>query len=278
MKYDSKLQMFERVSVILENNLAKWNGITAFREIYDEFMKNFAKLKKLSEKQIQKPATLYNAKKRLLDQLVEKVMPVANILEVYGTDHKEKRIKPVKITRNKLSKSKDSVVLKKCGYVLQTSSKLYNKALKKARRIKNQGAGTSILNYGLTEGMIHKLEESYDKFKKESDYVGDLLKQEKKIAGKIKTLVNQNKKLLCKKLDKLMILFESRDPEFHQLYQQSREAAPAVTEKRPNSVGRPRKVQQDITPQNKTPQKNTPRKKTRRRRRTPQKRKPSVSV
>src|SRR4030042_3516546 len=147
MKYDSKLQMFERVNVTLEKNLAKWNGITAFREIYDEFMKNFAKLKKMSEKQIQKSDTLYNAKNRLLDQLVEKVMPLANILEVYGMDHKTKRIKPIKITRNKLSKSKDSVVLKKCGYVLQTSRKLFNKALKKAERIKNEDAGTSILNY-----------------------------------------------------------------------------------------------------------------------------------
>ncbi|HJX71921.1 MAG TPA: hypothetical protein VJ346_08215 [Bacteroidales bacterium] len=268
--------MFERVNVTLEKNLAKWNGITAFREIYDEFMKNFAKLKKMSEKQIQKSDTLYNAKNRLLDQLVEKVMPLANILEVYGMDHKEKRIKPIKITRNKLSKSKDSVVLKKCGYVLQTSRKLFNKALKKAERIKNEDAGTSILNYGLTEGMIHELEVSYDKFKKESEYVGNLLKQEKKIAGKIKTLVNQNKKLLGKKLDKLMILFESKDPEFHQLYQQSREAAPAVTEKRPNPVGRPRKTQQNRTLQDKTPRNKTPQKKTRRRRRSPGKRKPSI--
>ena len=45
---------------------------------------------------------------------------------------------------------------------------------------------------------------------------------EKKITEKIQNLVKRNNKLLQKKMDKLMILFQSRDPEFHELYQKSR--------------------------------------------------------
>ena len=78
MKYDVALQMFSKVSETLEKNLPKWDEISAFREIYDEFMKNLVKLKKLSEKQIKKPATLLNKKDKLLNQLTEKIIPVAN--------------------------------------------------------------------------------------------------------------------------------------------------------------------------------------------------------
>jgi hypothetical protein len=266
MKYDVALQMFSKVSETLEKNLPKWDEISAFREIYDEFMKNLVKLKKLSEKQIKKPATLLNKKDKLLNQLTEKVIPVANILQVYSTDYKEKKIKPVKIIKEKLIHTKDSVILKKCGYVLAKSRKLFNKALKKGQKINNEGTQSNILGYGLTERMIHELEASYDQFKEESDYIGSILSQEKKIMGKMKTLVRKNKKLLSKKLDKLMILFESKDPEFHRLYKQSREAAasPEVN-KGSNPVGRPRKTQSNKTQQSKTQPNKTQQSKTQQR-------------
>lgn len=247
MKYDVALQMFSKVSETLEKNLSKWDEISAFREIYDEFMKNLVKLKRLSEKQIKKPATLLNKKDKLLNQLTEKVIPVANILQVYSTDYKEKKIKPVKIIKEKLLHSKDSVILKKCGYVLANSRKLFNKALKKGQKINSEGTQSNILGYGLTEGMIHELEASYDQFKEESDYVGSILSQEKKIMGKMKTLIRKNRKLLSKKLDKLMILFESKDPEFHRLYKQSREEKSSVTEIDPNPIRQQGKVQQRRT-------------------------------
>ncbi|MBN2213050.1 MAG: hypothetical protein JW723_02300 [Bacteroidales bacterium] len=266
MKDDASLKMFARVSETLEKNLVKWDGIIALREIYDEFMKNFVKLKKLSEKQIKRPATLLNEKNKLLNQLAEKVIPVANILEVYRTDHVKKNIRPVKITRNKLLNSKDPVVLKKCGYVLKKSRKLFNKANKNAQRINSKDGKTNILSYGLVGNMIHELEESYEKFKTESDYVGSIINQEKKITGKMKSLVSKNKKLLSKKLDKLMVLFESKDPEFHQLYNQSREAPTPETQKRPKTVGRPVKIQPQQARQRKT--------QSRRRKPTP-KRKPA---
>ncbi len=262
MKYDVALQMFSRVSETLEKNLSKWDDLIAFREIYDEFMKNFVKLKKLSEKQIKKPATLLNKKNKLLNQLIEKVIPVTNILQVYSSDYKDKKIKPVKINKEKLIHSKDSVILKKCGYVLAKSRKLFDKALKKAQKLNSIGTQSNILGYGLTDGMIHELEASYDQFKKESDYVGNILNQEKKITGKMKALVRNNKKLLSKKLDKLMILFESKDPDFHRLYTQSREEKTSVPEKKPNPVRQQVKKQQKSTIKKGTQQRGTQQKRT----------------
>ena len=222
MNHDVTLQMFTRVNETLEKNLSKWDGIAALREIYDEFMKNFVKIKKLSEKQIKRPAALVNAKNKLLNQLIEKVIPVANVLEVYGTGNDKKLSKSVKISKNKLLKSKDSKILKKCQLVLRNSRNLFNKALKDVERKPNIISRTNILDYGLTEGMINELEDLFKKFKTESEDVGNKLKQEKKITEKTKNLVKRNNKLLQKKMDKLMILFESRDPEFHELYQKSR--------------------------------------------------------
>ena len=222
MNHDVTLKMYTRVNEILEKNLSKWDGIAALREIYDEFMKNFVKIKKLSEKQIKRPATLINTKNELLNQLIKKVIPVANVLEVYGIRKNKKRSKSVKISKNKLLKSKDPVILKKCGQILRNGRKLFNKAESDAERKMDVTSGKNILDYGLTEGMINDLEDSYKRFKTESEQVGSKLNQEKKIAAKIKNLVKNNNKLLKNKLDKLMILFESRDPEFHELYQISR--------------------------------------------------------
>ena len=222
MKYDVTLQMFSRVNEIMEKNLSRWDGIAALRTIYDEFMKNYVKIKKLSEEQIKRPNTLINAKNKLLNQLVEKVIPVANVLEVYSTGRKKKDDKTVKISKNKLLKSKDSIILKKCQLVLRNSRKLFNKATKDAEKKITSPSKTNITDYGLTEGMINALEDICIKYKAESEQVGNKLKQELKIAEEIKNLVKKNNKLLQKKLDKLMIIFDSRDPEFYEIYQKSR--------------------------------------------------------
>ena len=121
-----------------------------------------------------------------------------------------------------LLKSKDSAILKKCELVLRNSRNLFNKALKDVERKTNITSRTNILDYGLTEGMIDELEDLFNKFKTASEHVGNIVKQETKITEKTKNLVKKNTKLLQKKMDKLMILFESRDPEFHELYQKSR--------------------------------------------------------
>lgn len=247
MKYDLALQMFARVNETLEKNLSKWDGIAALREIYDEFMKNYVKIKKLSEKQIKRPANLINAKNKLLDQLIEKAIPVANVLEVYGSGNNKKRSKPVKISRNKLLKSKDSAIIKKCEQLLSNSRRLYNKALKNIERKTNNPSGTNILGYGLTEGMMNELEDSFNKFKSESGQVRSTLKQEKKITEKIERLVNKNNKLLQQKLDKLMVLFESRDPELYVLYQKSRGFIITEPVKSNTPTPKPKKAQQKRT-------------------------------
>jgi hypothetical protein len=234
--------MFARVNETLEKNLSKWDGLSALREIYDDFMKNYVKIKKLSDEQIKRPAALINAKNKLLNQLTEKVIPVANVLEVYLTGKNKKNYKKVKISKNKLLKSKDSKILKKCELVLRNSRKLFNKATKDAEKVITATSKTNIKDYGLTEVMLNDLEDIFNKYKAESEQVGDKLKKEIKITEKILTLVKKNNKLLKKKLDKLMIIFESKDPEFYEIYQKSRGLIMPGPVSNPNPTPKPKRT------------------------------------
>ncbi len=247
MNYDVTLQMFTRVSETLEKNLSKWDGIAALREFYDEFMKNYVKIKKLSEKQNKRPATLMKTKDKLMEKLAEKAVPVANVLEVFTAGTGKKNVKPVKINKNKLLKSKDTVILKKCDQILRNSRNLFNKAMKDTEMSATPTSVKNISDYGLTEKMIDELEDSFSKFKSESDQVGNILKQEKKSAEKINKLVRKNSKLLQKKLDKLMVLFESRDPEFFGLYQKSRGFIMEEPQKSKTSASNPARTQRKRT-------------------------------
>ncbi|MBN2613352.1 MAG: hypothetical protein JXB00_17495 [Bacteroidales bacterium] len=222
MKYEETKQMFEKVYENLEKNLEKWNTNIAFKDAYDDFVRNLNKLRKLDEKKSKSLGTNIEQKNNLLILLTDNVMPVATVMEVYGNDYDKKLSKTARISKNKLLKAKDSEVLDKCEEILKKGRKNYNKAVKNAQKQKNGKSLKNIASYGLTEEMVNELEVSYKKFKKQSELVKKLTRQENKIEQKIKVLVKKTILLFETKLDKLMELFKLKEPEFYKLFSQSR--------------------------------------------------------
>jgi flavodoxin len=221
MKTLKQIQMFEKVNENLERNLTKWDTVVAFHSSYDKFVKNLVKLKKLKQIQPKNQQKIVPEKNKQLTLLIKSVVPVANALEVYGTDHNRKLSKQVKINAIKLVKSSDSEILRKCELVLTKGRKLLARSLKNAGK-KKLPVKPSIIDYGLAEKMLTKLEQNIDKYRKETEELKAVIRIEKNNSVKMRDLIDKNDKLLTEKLDKLMALFESTDRKFYDSYFEAR--------------------------------------------------------
>jgi hypothetical protein len=237
MKTLDQIKMFEKVNETLEKNLSKWDNLTAFHLSYDLFMRNLVKLKKLELKLVHYEEPVQIERSKLLNQLVKSVIPVANILEVYGSDRNKKLEKTVRIDRDKFIKAGDPAIMKKCKIVLEKSRKLFDKAWKNTKE-KSKKSRPSVLEYGLTESMINKFGEHYKRYKEASDTLNEVEEKEKKTLAKLKSLVSQNNKVLITKFDKLIVLFESKAPAFFDSYIQSRIIEAGPSDKKKSSSGK----------------------------------------
>ena len=238
----SHLKMNQKVRETLEKNTEKWKNISAFSRIYNQFTGNLDKLLKLSEKIDGDAGKRTFKKNELAGILIGKTMPIANILEVYGSDNNTKLAKAVKTTKEKLLKSKDKIILKKCELVLTKGKKAFEKAAGPGKN-PDENKKSTARDYGLTQEMLKELDNAFAAYTKESSDYKKIARNDKKITKQIKLLAGKNNKLLRKKLDKLMVIFESKDAEFYASYEQSR---------KPEQSGKKSKITEPTAPVNET--------------------------
>ncbi len=255
-KENRKLNMYLNVNEILEKNIDTWGKIPELKNAYNDFVDNVKKITGLKKEQEKDTKSIRKLKENTRINLIDKLFPVKNILEVYAYDRKKtKPIKNANISRNKLLKNKDSLLIDTSKSIWKKAEKLYSQSVLPVEKVKsNSKKYKDLTKYGLSDKILDELDKARKEFSEVRLKYKNQLSDKKMCTKKINSLLKQTNRLLKKKIDKLMVLVERENPQFFKKYKESRKIKKITVEER-NIVTPKRTVQQDIPKQTETTKK-----------------------
>jgi hypothetical protein len=220
-KQSAKLKMHKAVLDVMNGGEEIWGVVPQLKnvmEVFSENVKSVEELKSEKGKEI-KPLLEYKLEKR--KELIDLSLPALNVLRVYGQDVNDKELlKKLNFSRNKLTKSKDLDLIEKCKLIYKTAHKLYMKSLdtKEAETEK----ANDIFGYGLNDKMLEDIEIAEKAFVESLSELKVAIKNKNLVSQEITSKLKENDKLLRNKIDLLISIFETSNPELTKKYTESR--------------------------------------------------------
>jgi hypothetical protein len=216
---------------VLSANSEITNKILGFQTAVKQLDSYEKKMMNLYSKLGKESTSVGNAKNEHRTELLERTIPVITILDIFAYDKKKRKLqKQLKhLTAEYLNKCSDNKLIKISKKIWTIANKhgVYSLAFisKNKSSLNTYKSKVALLKngYGLMPEMIKNIEEANIKFVESLIYYEDELKEKAKIVKKIKKINKQTAKLLEKKLDRYVGLFESENPGFFKEYQKIRE-------------------------------------------------------
>jgi len=165
-------------------------------------------------------------------ELVNKILPVITILQVFAYDKKKKKLQNQlkRLTSDYIKNSTDVELVKISKKIWMVANKYgaYSLAfIKKIKSSKNTDKSKALIKlekgYGLVPEMVKNIEEANIRFIESLLIFRGELKEREKILNKIKKNNKQAEKLFENKLDRFMLLVEKDNHGFYKEYNQERE-------------------------------------------------------
>jgi hypothetical protein len=214
-KRSTWLLQFQELNKLMEEQLEKWNSIAEIRKTYDEFIRNLKKIKDLQPDLEKNLGPVQEDLKSKQEQLIEKIFPLANILAVYGSDHKlKKSVRTMITSQEELQKMKRGKLLDLAGRLLKITEKLFPDPEK---------TDSELMQYGLTAAMVEEFSAALTKYAYALQLSSDLMRNRSRSKKLSNRLLKANRKMLEKRLDRLMTVFSVTHPSFYQDYKRIRE-------------------------------------------------------
>ena len=215
-KRSAILHQFRDINELMEEQLEKWNSIAEIRKTYDEFIRNLKKLMDLQPDLERNLGPVQEDLREKQEQLIAKVFPLANILAVYAADRKIKKSpRSLKTSQSELQQMKRGKLLELAGKILKTTERLFPDP--------EQEEG-ELTPYGLTAAMVEEFSSALTKYSYALHLSKDLLRNRNKSKKLSNRLLNANRELLEKRMDRLMTVFSSTHPSFYTEYTSIRES------------------------------------------------------
>jgi hypothetical protein len=220
-KQKNKLNMYNTVFGVMNDHKEIWTGVFQLKSVFKKFSENLSRLTALKTDQEMDLQPLLDAVSEKRKSIIVQVNPVANIIIAYAHDKNEKKlIKKLNLSKKKLAKSKDSELIENSRIIYKAAKKLLKKSSIESEKSDKKSVG--IVDYGLNEKMISDLDAAKKDFV-ESRLVLDEAIQNKKMKGKkITSILKKNERLLKNKMDLLLTIFATSNPEFHKTYLEAR--------------------------------------------------------
>lgn len=224
-KQNSKLDMFNALTVVMESNKKIWSRVKEIEKSYKTFLEGNNKLNILKEDHEKSLQQLIDKKAKTRKELILESLPIANVIIAFSFENKHKELeKKCNFSKKELKKAKDLDLVEHSKTIWREAKKLYNKSIatSETSKSKDKGNGFNIHNYGLTGQMIDKLEIANVAFIEAHLELKDAILNKKKCGQKISSLLKSGTRILKNKLDLLMSLFKTSDSAFYKKYQESR--------------------------------------------------------
>jgi len=219
-KFEKQLITQKSIITVMENNVSSWQNIVELKNNYDRFVKNYKKITDCETELRFDPAEIYMEGNKSKEELIEKLFPIASLISVYASDLGDKKLhnqSNIKFTQLEKKKSKAllrivSNILTFAGKLMGKGEKLTDASGKKKKTVK------SITDYGLTEKHLKDLKAASDTYCEKVKSIR--IYRVKKAACKknVEALLLKNEKILKRKLDKFMTLFQESNKTFYDNY------------------------------------------------------------
>ena len=221
--YNEELDSYADIINVFSNSEESLRKVSRFQNAVDQLVSNHKKMMDLIpllNKDIKSSEKVKN-KRRL--ELVENIMPVIRIMQVFAFDKKKKNLQnQIKhLTSDYVQNCSDNELIKisKKTWLVATKhsgySSTYIDKIKSTLNPDDSKANQKFKKeYGLKPEMIKKIEESNIKFIESMLIYQAEMAEKEKLAIKMKKINKETKKLISSKIDRFALLFESQNPNF----------------------------------------------------------------
>jgi hypothetical protein len=212
-KHLNKIEAYQNFYRVMENNLMKWTNTGQFKDSYDRFVRN---LKKLNELKVDAQQDLTGLKEKLYKsriELITKFTPVLNLVELYAQDNNKKGMKK-KI--EKISRRLDGMPDDRLEDRVDEISSIAERKMEIDPATKKGGA--RLESYGLDLQLIEQLKNENMVFSELKNSLADSREIVKNAHKEINRRINENDKLLKRRISKFMSIYKLNDPVFYKAY------------------------------------------------------------
>ena len=231
---DFRLKLLSNAEVIgvLSNNLEILKKESRFHDYYEFLVSNHKKLIDLNLRFSKDISSQEKSRMELRNELIDKTMKVIHVMQVFAADKKKKnlQLRLEHLSREFLQDSSDIDLIKISKRIWLIANKHGGYAMTFINRIKAalNPENTKInlkfeKKYGLIPDMIKNIEEVNVRFIKSVVSYQVSVKEKQNLSLEMKRIFKDSKKLLAKKIDKFVLLNESKNPQFFKEYSRVRE-------------------------------------------------------
>jgi hypothetical protein len=217
-KQNAKLNMYEKVTNVCDDNEQVYAGVSAFANSVRELKGQVSKIKSITQQQSEansKGAT--KDKSSAVDRLVEVVLKVANSLYVYALDTKNNRLlEKVNVNKSLFYHTHDQAAL----------------TLAKTIAAEANTFGNELHIYGIYDADRAELDAAIAQLEKLINTPAGVVGERKLHTGNLRELFVVADSIVYDKLDKLITLFKTSSPDFYALYGNARNIVNTAVRKR----------------------------------------------
>jgi hypothetical protein len=207
-KQNAKLNMSQRISNTLDAHLGVYLEFTPLTSAVSEFQQIIEDIRTVATEQFSIIVPVFTQEKsKAQNKMIDVSMCVANALHVVGLE-----------TDNK-------VLINLLGLRITGFTNLTDNAkLTQAQRLYAlaQEHSAELVNYGYDEQKISEVGQTLSDYKNLISKPMNAITTHKQKTSNLKELFVMLEKVLCEKLDKLIVLFKSSHPDFYGEYRTSR--------------------------------------------------------
>jgi len=204
---ENKLNMFETVMTVLDNNSTVWNSIPPIVEIKTKVDTNIYKIRELRQKQEKDFTGITVNKAEVQEKLIAATLKLIGGLMAYSTVNNDHRLRnSINYTKSDLFLSRDNI--------------LYDKALLVYNIAQPLAAELSV--YLIIEEDILAVDTLLKKYEQAIPEKRAATSESKAVTEALKQTFKATSLLLKDKLDNLMLIFQAVNPDFYNAYTNSR--------------------------------------------------------
>lgn len=228
LKLDGNAQIIK----VLSKNLEIVSKFSEFQSALEQLDSKEKKLMVFNSLLTKDTLATEKAKNDLRNELVEKILPVITILQIFAYDKKKKKLlqRLECLNSEYLKNCSDIALIKISKKIWMIANKYGGYSLAFVRKIKsslNSNKSKAIIKlekeYGLMPDMVKRIEETNIRFIESLLLYRDEMKEKERIKGKINKINKQTENLLENKIDRFMLLIEKEKPAVFKEYRQERE-------------------------------------------------------
>ena len=230
--YTVKLNTYAQIISVLSKNNEIMKKVSRFQIAAEQLSSNQKKLVDLHSLLGKDISTTEKVKNTRRKELVKNTMPVIKIMQVFAHDTKKKKLQDrlEYLTSEYIQNCSDMELIKISKKIWLIANKYGGYSTSFTSKIKstlNPGNSKAIIKfekeYSLNSDMIKNIEDADISFIESMLLYQGEMKEKEKVAMKMKKINKQTKNLLANKIDRFVLLFESKNPGFCKEYQQLRE-------------------------------------------------------